>query len=346
MKAAKGITILIIAISISACASSRDLYLTQTGFYGIKKGATKEDFAKWWIEPNKRYRGAKPVWQTILNEGGDTWEILVFDVYDAPSVLHGNPEINHQEYVAFRNGVLEKWGTGTQPDVFSAEHERSKEVISPEEMEKALGTAWPTEYGYIVTCRHVIDRRKNIQLIRTDGVKIAARVYLSDMDNDIALLLPESFESIPAPFAISDAEPRMGADVFTIGFPLPHITGFSPKLFPGSINSTKGLKNDPNTMQMSAPVQQGNSGGPLFNSKGEVIGITSVKLKAIRHFNWYGDIPQNINYATKSAKLMELLKRAPAPSDAGTLKPVQTDGLSLEDMVEKMKDSVLLVTGE
>jgi len=138
----------------------------------------------------------------------------------------------------------------------------------------------------------------------------------------------------------------MGAEIFTIGFPLPHITGFSPKLFTGKINSLTGLKNDPKTMQISAPVQQGNSGGPLFNMRGEVIGITSATLKTIKHFNWYGDVPQGINYATKAGNLTKLLRNVHGNKDKIKFKSILTDNKTIEEITEILKNSVLLVTAE
>ena len=346
MEEFKRFSILIIAIFFFSCASTQGLYLTHTGFHGLKKGATKEEFQKWWIEPNKVYKGSIPVWETAYKEGDNLWEILVFDVYDAPSVLHGKPIINHQEHVAFRNGLLEKWGVGVKPDSFSTEKEVTIEIITHDDLEKAVGTAWPSEYGYVVTCFHVVDRKSKITLIRTDGQKISASVYATDIENDLALLLPEDFTLVPPPLVLSEIEPRMGAEIFTIGFPLPHITGFSPKLFTGKINSLTGLKNDPKTMQISAPVQQGNSGGPLFNMRGEVIGITSATLKTIKHFNWYGDAPQGINYATKVGNLTKLLRNVHGNKDKIKFKSILTDNKTIEEITEILKNSVLLVTAE
>ena len=89
----------------------------------------------------------------------------------------------------------------------------------------------------------------------------------------------------------------MGERVFTIGYPVSRILGKNPKYAEGAISSTTGIGDNPKMFQITVPIQPGDSGGPLFNDKGEVIGITTASLDALKVFNIIETIPQNFNFA-------------------------------------------------
>ena len=72
--------------------------------------------------------------------------------------------------------------------------------------------------------------------------------------------------------------------------------------------SLSGIDNDNTCVQISVPVQPGNSGGPLFNSKGNIVGITTSSLNSIFMAKYKGNIPQNVNYAVKTEYLKVLTK--------------------------------------
>ena len=94
---------------------------------------------------------------------------------------------------------------------------------------------------------------------------------------------------------------------------------------------------------MSVPVQAGNSGGPLLNKKGEVVGVVQSKLSAITVFAGTGDLPQRVNYAVKSAFVLPLTGSLPSDS-AARLLPAQEAGM--EDVVKRVQDSVVMILAE
>src|SRR5271154_3071728 len=83
----------------------------------------------------------------------------------------------------------------------------------------------------------------------------------------------------PLPIAASRTA-HLGSTVATIGFPVPDLQGFSPKLAKGEIASLSGVHDDTREFQISVPVQHGNSGGALVDEHGNVVGIVSAKLSA------------------------------------------------------------------
>lgn len=98
----------------------------------------------------------------------------------------------------------------------------------------------------------------------------------------------------------SGAHIRPGDDVVAVGFPLAGLLAEEPSVTTGAVNALAGIYNNRSLLQMSAPVQQGSSGGPLFDASGHVIGIVVTKLNARIVAEEMGDLPQNVNFAIKA----------------------------------------------
>ena len=190
--------------------------------------------------------------------------------------------------------------------------------------------------GLILTAAHVVTGAAAFEVITAQG-KYAAKVLRIDEPNDVALLKIEGGPYPALPIAPSRTV-RLGQSVATIGFPNTSFQGFSPKVTRGEISSVNGYADDPRSWQISVPVQTGNSGGPLLDENGNLIGIVVSKL-GLKATQATGDIPQNVNYAVKSAYALALLepyldKNAPEPRQGAK---------SFEDMVAQAQLSVVLV---
>ena len=98
-----------------------------------------------------------------------------------------------------------------------------------------------------------------------------------------------------------------GQEIFTIGYPLVQIQGQEPKATFGRINSLSGIKDDIRFFQIDAPIQPGNSGGPLLDNSGNVIGVVTATLAQFVALRESGSLPQNVNYAVKSDYFIPLL---------------------------------------
>ncbi len=208
----------------------------------------------------------------------------------------------------------------------------------------SFGTGWPSAAGLVVTNNHVVSGHENISLIRTNGKRIAATVILRDESNDLALLQPKDLKFLPGALPLSESTTRTGASVLTMGYPHPDIMGSKPKLTEGIVSATCGAGDDPRVLQISVPVQAGNSGGPLLNMRGEVVGVVMGKLNAVKMFKWTGDLPQNVNYAIKILYLRGLLSSAPSRR---VIKEVNMkNSKTIEDIASKIRDSILLVVAE
>ena len=167
---------------------------------------------------------------------------------------------------------------------------------------------------YAITSYHVVHGAKSISVRMINGERINATVAIKDTNNDIAILKlstsPRSRQNI---ITIGDSSSvRTGDRVFTYGFPLVDLLGNQePRYSEGFINSLSGISNDPRLFQVSIPIQPGNSGGPVFNEKGELIGIATSSIDSIQTQKVFGATPQNVNFAIKSSYINSLLPNLP-----------------------------------
>ena len=100
---------------------------------------------------------------------------------------------------------------------------------------------------------------------------------------------------------------RAGDDAVAFGFPLSGMLSSAGNVTTGGISALAGLKDDARYYQITVPVQPGNSGGPLLDSSGNVIGVITAKLDALQIARFTGDIPQNVNFAIKTPVVKSFL---------------------------------------
>jgi len=219
-----------------------------------------------------------------------------------------------------------------------------KAIKKQEVYSVSFGTGWAVSDSFVVTNYHVVAGYDKITLLRTDGTEVSAIVAMHDAANDLALLKVTDTSKMPQALHLASMPARIGDKVFTIGYPHPTTMGAKPKLTDGIVSAVTGVKDDPRTYQISVPLQAGNSGGPLLNMNGEVVGIVTAKLSAVKMFKVTGDLPQNVNYAVKSAYLSVLLSTSPKEKNGRTVSI--KDDASLADLAESIKGSVMIVIAE
>lgn len=173
--------------------------------------------------------------------------------------------------------------------------------------------------GLIATNWHVVADARNISVAfpSWDGTA-PAEVVIRDKVNDLALLRVSDPTKLAItchdlPFQLgSSSGVTLGERVSTIGYPLTSMLGSSPKFAEGVISSKSGWQDDPRTLQISAQVQPGSSGSPLFDSDGNVVGIVVATLDAGKVYQAASALPQNVNFAVKSDYLLNLFAMLPA----------------------------------
>ncbi|UWU68936.1 S1C family serine protease [Bradyrhizobium sp. NC92] len=168
--------------------------------------------------------------------------------------------------------------------------------------------------GHIVTNHHVIDGCVgDIKGNLTGEAAMVLRVVSSDANNDLALLQAPSTTTFKDFARIRDRSIRSGDSVVAIGFPYHGILTSDFSVTTGIVSSLSGMRNDSRFLQISAPVQPGNSGGPLFDNTGQVVGVVTGKIPALRIAVATGNIPENINFAIKTGVLRDFLDNSIVP---------------------------------
>lgn len=163
-----------------------------------------------------------------------------------------------------------------------------------------------TRSGLILTNEHVVRQCDTYQVI-LGARTLKATLRAADAAKDIALLVVE--ESFPLAATVrKDTAPRLGEPVAVIGYPLVQVLSAQPNVSFGHINSTVGIKGDPEKMQIDVPIQRGSSGGPVLDEAGHVIGIVVSKLDALKLAKSTGDLPQNINFAIRGDVVRSFLE--------------------------------------
>ena len=200
---------------------------------------------------------------------------------------------------------------------------------------------------YVITNHHLVRGRSSIKVTFLDGEAIDAKIVSVDKQNDIAFLkLSQSPKIPPSSLRIADSSTvKLGDKIFTIGYPASHLLGKSPKYSEGVINSIKGISDNPAYFQISVPIQPGNSGGPLFNERGEVIGITTSSLDSDLAKDAMGAVPQNINYAVKSLLIKNLMPTIPdimVASRGIVVVPTEPEN-NLSNFIENVQNNVVLI---
>lgn len=187
------------------------------------------------------------------------------------------------------------------------------------------GTGFALNQGYLITNYHVVDGAGKITVQGVNGdfnTRLNAIIVASDRANDIALLRISDgrfsgFGNVPYQLRTEVAE--VGESVFALGYPLASIMGDEIKFTDGRISSRTGVQGAVNVYQISVPIQPGNSGGPLFDQQGRIVGITSSSLNREMFSS------ENVNYAIKSGYILNLI-------DSSVGRNILPKGVTLRNM--------------
>ena len=155
--------------------------------------------------------------------------------------------------------------------------------------------------GFVLTNRHVVDECDAVT-VHDRGSAVIREV---DDTNDLALLKIQGSTSAAS---FRSTSPGLGESVFALGFPYSGVLGSGVNFTGGLISSLSGIGNDSRYLQFTAPIQPGNSGGPLVDANGLIVGVVSARLADIEMLKASGSLPQNVNFAIRGELAMGFLR--------------------------------------
>jgi S1-C subfamily serine protease len=156
--------------------------------------------------------------------------------------------------------------------------------------------------GHVLTNNHVVEGCREMRAGDSEVLDLVA----ADKSADLAIL--KLRQPRPAAASFRDgSNARPGEDIVVLGYPLHGLLGADAIVTTGIINALAGIRNDRRLIQISAPVQPGNSGGPVLDSSGNIVGVVVAKLDALGVAKVAGDIPENVNFAINEATARSFL---------------------------------------
>ncbi len=215
-----------------------------------------------------------------------------------------------------------------------------KEHIDPKQANKSIkpsssyvGTGFFINPRNLLTNNHVVEKCKKIELVDKE-YKSEATVFALDPKNDLAILKTEKPNNTSLLFRAGKGI-RIGHEVIVLGYPLGELLGSGIKLTTGDVSSMTGVLNDVTSMQITAPVQPGNSGGPLLDKSGNVVGVIYSRVEK----SLSGRSVQNVNLAIKSNVAQMFLDTNSVDYDVAMSKSKK----NVADIVDDVKGSIVQV---
>ncbi len=251
-------------------------------------------------------------------------------------------------------GMASGYGYGTANDgspisfTYGLSEEESKRYLpttkaasaaTPKKKASGSGSGFfVSQSGHILTNDHVIGDCAQRVVRLPDGAVVRAALVAADPRNDLAVVKVD--RAAPAVAAFADAPTyRPGDSVTVFGFPLAPDLASTGVVTTGTVSALAGLDNDTANLQISAPIQPGNSGGPMSDASGAVIGVVVATLDSRQALKRIGHVPQNVNFAIKDVVAKDFLRSHNVPF----LERKRGPDLSTGDIGEAMRNYTVLM---
>ena len=302
---------------------SKDKYLGQykednrsgLGIYFYSNG---DRYIGEWIEGNKDGEG------TYFYRDGRVHEGLWKDGSWIDGIKYAEGEYNLQR-------MTDDYENVEQSD------DQNQAINSNEVIPAASGTGFSvSNSGHIVTNNHVVDGCDDVT-VHQKGEVYEAIIVEKDIINDLALIKADF--SPPTIFAISDDNAQLMQDIFVAGYPFGAAISSSVKVTKGIVSSLSGIGNNYSNMQIDASLQPGNSGGPILDQNGNVVGVAVAKLDLAVVMEEFGVVPENTNFGIKSSILKNFLE-----SNGILIKEPSKVEVSRSELGKKIIDGTLFLS--
>lgn len=154
----------------------------------------------------------------------------------------------------------------------------------------------------VITNQHVIDGCKNVSIVGLGE----ATVLAEDKNNDLAIVFSQ--EPTDSYLKLSDDSVQLGQNIAVLGYPLQQVLSPTIHMTKGNVSSLAGLAGNTAFFQMTAPIQPGNSGGPVIDDQGAVMGVATSTLSPQFAMRELGTLPQGVNFAIRTSLVRSLLE--------------------------------------
>ena len=207
--------------------------------------------------------------------------------------------------------------------------------------------------GHVITNAHVVNNCNKVTIGDNANKQVPAEVVNTDKSNDLALLKLSTLEMASAesksliqklgivvvPLAskglLRSEDVRLGEKILVAGYPFGDAFSNSIKVTTGVVSSIRGVGDDSGQFQLDAAVQPGNSGGPIYDSSGNIVGVVISQLNK----RTFGSLVENVNFGVKASTVRQFL----VSSGLASKKSERTEEKSTEQLAEIAKNQALMV---
>jgi len=271
----------------------------------------------------------------------NNFEKNLFTAMDSVSKGLMNYWENHEQHA--KKNRFEKQKESLHPSEKNEQYKKTENQKKKEDSSKIKTTGsgfFISSNGHILTNNHVILNSSKISVNFKNNEK-KKKIIAIDKNNDIAILKIDLDDNKYLPLMTSDKILK-GEEVCALGFPLIDIQGNELKATFGNINSLAGLQDDHRFYQVDSAIQPGNSGGPLMDMKGSVIGIITSKLNQQYTYAVTKTLNQNVNYALKIDYTLPIIKKFNISYNEGEA----SSSMSSAELVKKVSEAVVLIVSK
>lgn len=221
----------------------------------------------------------------------------------------------------------DRWVQALLPDTARQRRPEAEQRSSGEGEGGSSGTGFSVTPGFVVTNEHVVSGCRRVEVHSADGRRAGAVVDTDDLV-DLALVRVTGLGGSTVPLR-RPGSVRLGEAAYAFGFPLSGLLSNGGNFTNGVVSGLRGLRDSANEIQITTPVQPGNSGGAVIDASGQVIGVVVSKLNASAVARATGGITQNVNFAVSLSALADFLRR-----NSFTLEPPATAGCRYDVFVK------------
>ena len=186
--------------------------------------------------------------------------------------------------------------------------------------------------GHVITNQHVVGDCKRVTVGDNAQKQVTADILETDRRNDLALLKISSLKMASVetksliqklgikivPLAsdglLRSEDVDLGEKVLVAGYPYGEIFSNTIKVTGGMVSANRGLGDDTGQFQMDAAVQPGNSGGPIYDENGNIVGVVVAQLNKMKFAKQSGSIPENVNFGIKASTVRQFLSSSGLPT--------------------------------
>jgi S1-C subfamily serine protease len=214
-------------------------------------------------------------------------------------------KLTHQQ-LADTDDAVRKFSSGNASSIRLPPERGSTAAAAAGPRLYATGSGfYVTTTGHVLTNNHVVDGCSEIKVTEAEH---STPVKVLATDPDLALALVQLPHAVPTAVVFRENAPRLGESVVAMGFPFSGLLSSDAVVTTGIVSALAGMRDDRHRLQISAPVQPGNSGGPLLDPAGHLVGVVVAKLDGLRMASLTGAIPENVNFAIKGEEARSFLR--------------------------------------